>query len=104
MMIKTVEELEAIYGQPAGPSVHKEIDYISAEYRALIEASPFVGLASVAPDVTRCSARGFLDTKPPRCPSRNWLSPESAASPRSPPIRIDSKPRWRPKGAVDWLG
>ncbi len=57
-MIKTVEELEAIYGQPAEPSVAKEIDHINAEYRALIEASPFVALASVGPEGLDCTPRG----------------------------------------------
>jgi len=57
-MIKTVEELEAIYGQPAGASLSKEINYINGEYRALIEASPFVALASVGPEGLDCTPRG----------------------------------------------
>ena len=34
-------QLDAIYGQPAGPAVIKEIDHISGHYRRFIEASPF---------------------------------------------------------------
>ena len=33
--ITSVEQLEAIYGQPAGAAVFKEIDHINAQYRAL---------------------------------------------------------------------
>ena len=43
-------ELEAIYGQPAGPAVIKEIDHISEHYRRFIEASPFVVLATSGPE------------------------------------------------------
>ena len=59
-MIKTVEELEAIYGQPGQATMDKELDHINAEYRALIEASPFVALASVAPEGLDCTPRGDL--------------------------------------------
>src|ERR1044072_5897860 len=48
--ITTIDELEAIYGQPAGAAVWKEIDHINAEYRAFIEAAPFFVLASVGPE------------------------------------------------------
>jgi PPOX class probable FMN-dependent enzyme len=56
--IATIEELEAIYGQPAEPSIVKEIDYITQRYRALIEASPFVVLATAGPEGLDCSPRG----------------------------------------------
>jgi len=57
-MIKTVEELEAIYGTAHKSSVAKEVDFISDEYRTLIEASPFVALASVGPEGLDCTPRG----------------------------------------------
>ncbi len=57
-MIKTVEELEAIYGTAHKSSVAKEVDFISDEYRALIKASPFVALASVGPEGLDCTPRG----------------------------------------------
>jgi PPOX class probable FMN-dependent enzyme len=56
--IATIEELEAIYGQPAEPSVVKEVDYITPHYRALIEASPFAVLATAGPEGLDCSPRG----------------------------------------------
>ena len=56
--ITTVEELEAIYGQPAEPSIVKETHYITPHYRALIEASPFAVLATSGPEGLDCSPRG----------------------------------------------
>ena len=57
-MISTIAELEAIYGEPLAQSLVKEIDYISGHYRAFIEKSPFVVLASVAEEGLDCSPRG----------------------------------------------
>ncbi len=51
-------ELEAIYGQPAGPAVFKEIEHISEHYRRFIEASPFVVLATSGPEGLDCTPRG----------------------------------------------
>lgn len=56
--IESIEQLEDLYG-PAHPrSLDKEIDHIAAPYRALIEASPFVVIASVGPGGVDCSPRG----------------------------------------------
>ena len=56
--ISSVEALEAIYGEPAGRSITKEVERITATYRRLIEASPFVVMATVGPEGTDCSPRG----------------------------------------------
>jgi len=56
--LTTIEQLEAIYGQPAGAAVWKEIDHINPQYRAFIEAAPFFVLASVGPEGVDCSPRG----------------------------------------------
>ena len=56
--VTTVEQLEAIYGHPAGAAVWKEIDHINNGYRAFIEAAPFFVLASVGPEGVDCSPRG----------------------------------------------
>ena len=56
--ITTIEQLEAVYGLPSGAAVWKEIDHISAEYRAFIEAAPFFVLASVGPEGVDCTPRG----------------------------------------------
>ena len=56
--ITDVETLEALYGTPSGAAVEKEIDYIHPHYRAMIEASPFVVLATSGPDGLDTSPRG----------------------------------------------
>ncbi|KQZ01024.1 pyridoxamine 5'-phosphate oxidase [Pseudolabrys sp. Root1462] len=57
-VIASVEQLEALYGTPGEASTVKEIDWISLEYRRLIEASPFAVLATVGPEGLDCSPRG----------------------------------------------
>lgn len=56
--ISTIDELEEIYGEPLAQSLVKEIDYISDHYRAFIEKSPFLVLASGADEGLDCSPRG----------------------------------------------
>ena len=57
-IIATVEQLEALYGQPSEASLVKEVPVLTPEYRALIEASPFVALATSGPEGLDCSPRG----------------------------------------------
>lgn len=52
------EALERLYGQPGAASVKKETGYIHPHYRALIEASPFVTLATAGPNGLDVSPRG----------------------------------------------
>jgi PPOX class probable FMN-dependent enzyme len=59
-IISTIEELEALYGQPGEPSLIKEVDRITPEYRAMIDASPFAVLATSGPEGLDCSPRGDL--------------------------------------------
>ncbi|GGA85811.1 pyridoxamine 5'-phosphate oxidase [Brucella endophytica] len=59
-IIRTVEELEAIYGKPGEASIIKEIDHLIPEYAAFIQASPFVSLATSGPEGLDCSPRGDL--------------------------------------------
>jgi PPOX class probable FMN-dependent enzyme len=56
--IATVDALEALYGVPLEASTVKESAVITPAYRALIEASPFVALATVGPEGLDCSPRG----------------------------------------------
>ena len=56
--ITSIEQLEALYGQPFGPSVAKEIDHLAPSYRKLIEAAPFVAVATGGPDGLDCSPKG----------------------------------------------
>jgi len=50
--------LEGLYGAPVEASIVKETDRVIPEYRALIEASPFLALATRGPDGLDCSPRG----------------------------------------------
>jgi PPOX class probable FMN-dependent enzyme len=50
--------LESLYGEPVGASIVKETDRVIPAYRALIEASPFVALATRGPEGLDCSPRG----------------------------------------------
>lgn len=56
--IGTLEQLEAIYGSPNEASTAKEVARITPHYRALIDASPFVALATSGPEGLDCSPRG----------------------------------------------
>ena len=57
--ITTTEQLETLYADaPHGPALIKETDYITPEYRKLIEAAPFVVLGTSGPDGLDCSPRG----------------------------------------------
>ncbi len=76
-LVTTIEQLEALYGQPYGPAVAKEIDHISPSYRKLIEASPFVAIATGGPEGLDCSPKGdapgfvlILDDKTLAIPDR----------------------------------
>lgn len=57
-LIASLEQLEALYGTPNDASTVKEVPVITAEYRALIEASPFCALATSGPEGLDCSPRG----------------------------------------------
>jgi len=57
-IVTSVEALERIYGEPYGPSIAKETDRITPQYRAFIEAAPFFALATAGPDGLDCSPRG----------------------------------------------
>ena len=57
-LITSIEQLEALYGLPAGAAVFKEIDHVNAQYRAFIEAAPFFALATVGPEGVDCTPRG----------------------------------------------
>ena len=59
-MIATIEQLEAIYGQPNEASTVKVADRITPSYRVLIDKSPFVALATCGPEGLDCSPRGDL--------------------------------------------
>jgi len=56
--IDTLTALEALYGTPSQTSLRKEVNHVHPVYRAMIEASPFVALATRGPDGLDVSPRG----------------------------------------------
>ena len=76
-LITTMEQLEALYGERMPTSIVKEIDHVSDGYRKLIEAAPFVAVATGGPDGLDCSPKGdpagfvrILDDKTVAIPDR----------------------------------
>ncbi len=56
--ITDLDTLAALYGQPSEASLLKETPYIHPHYRAFIEASPFMALATSGPGGLDVSPRG----------------------------------------------
>lgn len=61
-VVTSVEELNRLYGEPGEASLVKVTDFLLPEYRAMIEASPFMTLATVGPEGLDCSPRGDAGT------------------------------------------
>jgi predicted pyridoxine 5'-phosphate oxidase superfamily flavin-nucleotide-binding protein len=57
-LIRDQAALDAIYGESPMGAIAKEIDYIHPHYRTMIEASPFVVIATSGPEGLDCSPRG----------------------------------------------
>jgi hypothetical protein len=75
--VTSMEQLQALYGERMPASVIKEIDHINAHYRKLIEAAPFVAIATSGPEGLDCSPKGdpagfvrILDDKTLAIPDR----------------------------------
>lgn len=56
--ITSVEELEKLYDAPVAAAMIKVAPALTPEYRRLIEAAPFVALATSGPEGLDCSPRG----------------------------------------------
>ncbi len=57
-IIRTVEELNALYGGTSEASMVKVTTRLTRKYSDMIEASPFAALATVGPEGLDCSPRG----------------------------------------------
>ena len=57
-IIRDAAALDALYGEPSPAAVAKETDYIHPHYRAMIEASPFMAIASAGPEGLDVTPRG----------------------------------------------
>ena len=57
-MVRSLDELSALYGTPVSTSIIKEVDRITPMHQAYVEASTFVLVASSGPGGLDCSPRG----------------------------------------------
>ena len=57
-LLTDAEALRELYGQPSEGAIAKEIDYVHPHYRRMIEASPFMVMATSGPDGLDVSPRG----------------------------------------------
>lgn len=57
-LIQTLTQLEALFGAVGEASIKKEVAYLHPSYAALIQASPFVILATAGPEGLDASPRG----------------------------------------------
>ncbi len=57
-LITSVAQLRQRYGEPSRTAILKEIDRLNSGYRKLVEAAPFVVVASAGPEGLDCSPKG----------------------------------------------
>src|SRR3546814_12478458 len=85
-VITSIEALEALYDTPGEASLVKEADRITPPYRRLIEASPFVALATCGPAGLDCSPRGELGGVVHIEDERTPLQPDRRGNNRNDPL------------------
>ncbi|WP_027801880.1 pyridoxamine 5'-phosphate oxidase family protein [Paraburkholderia dilworthii] len=56
--VKSIEDLEQIYGEAHERALWKEIDFLNSDYQALVRASPFAVLSTVSESGTDGSPKG----------------------------------------------
>jgi uncharacterized protein len=57
-LVRGLQHLRSLYGAPPEASLAKEVDHVHPHYRTLIEAAPFVVLATSGPGGLDASPRG----------------------------------------------
>jgi len=57
-VIESIEQLEALYGEPVPTAITKEVDRLVPLHQRFIEMSPFVVVATGGPTGLDCSPRG----------------------------------------------
>ena len=57
-LISDAAALRTLYGEPSEGAIAKEVDHVHPHYRAMIEASPFMVMATSGPDGLDVSPRG----------------------------------------------
>ena len=85
--IGTLAELEALYGAPNLASTAKVTDHVTPHYRTIIEASPFVALATVGPEGADSSPRGDLAGFVRIADERTLLMPDRRGNNRCDSLR-----------------
>ena len=85
--LTTIEDLEALYGQPGPASTLKELDRLNAEYHAVIAASPFAALATVGPEGLDCSPRGDAGEVVRIADDKTLLMPDRRGNNRADSLR-----------------
>jgi PPOX class probable FMN-dependent enzyme len=87
MRIDTIEALEALYGAPNLASTAKVADRITPDYRRLIDASPFLALATAGPEGLDCSPRGDAQGLVRIADDRTLLLPDRRGNNRADSLR-----------------
>lgn len=85
--ITSLADLEARYGTPSEAAVVKEAGRIGPAYRAMIEASPFVALATVGPEGLDCSPRGDAGSVVRVHDDKTLMLPDRAGNNRTDSLR-----------------
>jgi len=86
-VISTIEQLEELYGYPGESATVKEANWITPQYRTLIEASPFVALATAGPEGLDCSPRGDAGQAVRIADERTVLMPDRRGNNRCDSLR-----------------
>ena len=86
-ILKTVEELESIYGLPKAASIRKVVNHITPEYRAWINSSPFCALATVGPEGVDASPRGDQGSVVVELDERTLAMPDRRGNDRMDSLR-----------------
>ena len=96
--IDTLTALEALYGTPPQTSLRKEVDHVHPVYRALIEASPFVALATSGPEGLDVSPRGDAPGFVTVQDDKTLLLPARPARPGRGHLIVERLPAGAPSG------
>ncbi|MDA9278835.1 pyridoxamine 5'-phosphate oxidase family protein [Amylibacter sp.] len=92
--IKSINELEKIYGSPSDASLRKVSDHITPTYRKWIQASSLCTLATVGPNGVDASPRGDNSNVVRELNEKNLLIPDWRGNNRIDSLRnIVSDPR-----------
>jgi len=96
--IRSIEQLEAIYGKPGQASLVKEVAEVIPQYREFIEASPFCALSTIGDKrdngLMDCSPRGDVPGFVRVHDSRTLMMPDRRGNNRADSLRnIIADPR-----------